>query len=144
MRTRLALPLRFLHTMSGWVRGPRTIHCLQVEISVYYSNGQAIGARIHGATNDKKKQKINQPANIPTRYWLTPDGVKIPTSEKTRVIKSGLTAAGDSVSQCIYVEKKKCTLCNRLPDCELAGRKSWKRRPGVVDQDWSKIVRALV
>ena len=30
------------------------------------------------------------PANIPTRYWLTPSGVKMPTSEKTREIKSGL------------------------------------------------------
>ena len=30
------------------------------------------------------------PANIPTRYWLTPSGVRMPTSEKTREIKSGL------------------------------------------------------
>lgn len=30
------------------------------------------------------------PANIPTRYWLTPSGVKLPTSEKTSEIKSGL------------------------------------------------------
>jgi len=31
-----------------------------------------------------------QPANIPTRYWLTPSGVRIPTSENTRDIRSGL------------------------------------------------------
>ena len=30
------------------------------------------------------------PANIPTRYWLTPSGVRLPTSEKTREMRSGL------------------------------------------------------
>ena len=31
------------------------------------------------------------PANIPTKYWLTPSGVKTPTSENTSEIKSGLS-----------------------------------------------------
>jgi hypothetical protein len=32
-----------------------------------------------------------KPANIPTKYWLTPSGVKTPTSENTSEIRSGLS-----------------------------------------------------
>ena len=37
---------------------------------------------------------IYHPANIPTRYWLTPSGVRMPTSEKTSDIRSGLREIG--------------------------------------------------
>ena len=39
----------------------------------------------------------HHPANIPTRYWLTPSGVSIPTSENTSEINSGLRSHSLSV-----------------------------------------------
>ena len=35
--------------------------------------------------------ETHHPANIPTRYWLTPSGVSIPTSENTSEMRSGLS-----------------------------------------------------
>ena len=39
------------------------------------------------------------PANIPTRWWLTPSGVNIPTSDITKEIKSGLLGLSSDASQ---------------------------------------------
>lgn len=40
------------------------------------------------------------PANMPTKWWLTPSGVNIPTSDITKDIKSGLLELSpDSLAQ---------------------------------------------
>jgi len=38
------------------------------------------------------------PANMPTRQWLTPSGVNIPTSDITKEIKSGLLGLSSDVA----------------------------------------------
>jgi hypothetical protein len=44
------------------------------------------------STRQRREEANNyKPANIPTKYWLTPSGVKTPTSENTSEIKSGLS-----------------------------------------------------
>jgi len=50
-----------------------------------YSENYGIYGHAREDTED-----VDYPANIPTRYWLTPSGVRMPTSENTREIRSGL------------------------------------------------------
>lgn len=61
------------------------------------------------------------PANIPTRYWLTPSGVRLPTSENTRVMRSGLRgiSKGDAWQNLII------TLCNPRLDGMQSVQTSW-------------------
>jgi len=47
--------------------------------------------------NLRMVQYITHPANIPTRYWLTPSGVRLPTSENTKDMRSGLERADQMV-----------------------------------------------
>lgn len=42
----------------------------------------------------RNRDNVIHPANIPTKYWLTPSGVRIPTSENTKEIRSGLWIYG--------------------------------------------------
>lgn len=65
------------------------IHVIKINLLGSFSQGILV---LHiEKQHAPSEQKIgHQPANMPTRYWLTPSGVKLPTSEKTREIKSGL------------------------------------------------------
>lgn len=68
------------------------------------------------------RHRRSYPANIPTRYWLTPSGVRTPTSENTNDMRSGLTEIVSEVDQEL---PDNLTECNPHRDFSQSARGSW-------------------